>query len=94
LGLDGYYQKFVHHFGLIAKPLTTLLKKHSLFIWTSEHDEAFQALKAALCQSPVLALPNFSRPFCIETDALDLGVGAVLMQDGHPLVFLSQFGQF
>ncbi|XP_066380414.1 uncharacterized protein [Miscanthus floridulus] len=47
-------------------------------------------LKEALCQSPVLALPNFARPFCIETDASDNGIGAVLMQDGHPLAYLSK----
>jgi hypothetical protein len=37
-----------------------------------------------------LALPNFARPFIIETDASDGGVGVVLMQDGHPLAFLSK----
>jgi hypothetical protein len=37
LGLAGFYRKFVWHFAIIAKPLTNLLKKHSLFIWTSEH---------------------------------------------------------
>lgn len=89
-GLVGYYRRFVWHFGIMSKPLTNLLKKHALFIWTAEHEEAFQALKAALCQSPVLALSDFSKQFTIETDASDAGVGAVLMQDGHPLAFLSK----
>jgi len=90
LGLAGYYRKFVRHFGIISKPLTNLLKKHVLFVWTEDHNRAFQTLKDALCNAPVLALPNFSRPFCIETDASDMGIGAVLMQDGHPLAFLSK----
>jgi hypothetical protein len=90
LGLAGYYRKFVHHFGIIAKPLTALLKKHSLFIWTPDHDLAFQQLKDALYQSPVLVLPNFALPFCIETDASDHGVGAVLMHDGYFLAYLSR----
>jgi hypothetical protein len=81
---------FVRHFGIISKPLTNLLKKHTLFIWTSDHDSAFQTLKAALCQAPVLALPNFAKPFSIETDASEADVGAVLMQDGHPLAFFSK----
>lgn len=90
LGLAGYYRKFVKHFSIIAKPLTTLLKKHSIFIWNPEHEAAFQTLKLSLCQAPILALPNFQRPFCIETDASDLGIGAVLMQDGHPIAYLSK----
>lgn len=90
LGLAGYYRRFVRHFGIIAKPLTVLLKKHSIFIWTPDHETAFQTLKSALSQSPVLALPNFAKPFSIETDTSDAGVGAVLMQEGHPLAFLSK----
>jgi hypothetical protein len=45
LGLAGYYRRFVKHFGLIAKPLTTLLKKGVVYVWTPAHEEAFQALK-------------------------------------------------
>lgn len=91
LGLAGYYRKFVHHFGVISRPFFDLLKKHALFIWTTAHDEAFQELKTALSQAPELALPDFSKPlFSIETDASDIGVGAVLLQQGHPLAFVSK----
>lgn len=90
LGLAGYYRKFVQHFGIISKPLTLLLKKNTRFLWTQEQDIAFHCLKNKLSQAPVLALPDFSKPFVLETDACDQGIGAVLMQGGHPLAYVSK----
>lgn len=90
LGLAGFYQKFVRPFAIIAKPLTQLLKKHQLFVWTIDHQKAFSALQQALCTAPVLGIPNFAKPFAIETDACQTSVGAVLLQEGHPLAYVSK----
>jgi hypothetical protein len=70
LGLAGYYRKFVHNFGLLAKPLTELQRENSLFVWTEDHDASLSLLKEALSSTPVLALPDFTKPFHIETDGL------------------------
>ena len=88
--MSGYYRKFIAQYGIICKPLTNLLKKGALFVWTSETETAFQALKQALISAPVLALPDFSKEFFIETDASNKGIGAVLVQDGHPLAYVSR----
>jgi hypothetical protein len=61
-----------------------------MFIWTEDTETAFQVLKSALISAPVLALPNFSLQFTIDTDACDVGIGAVLSQQGHPLAYVSR----
>lgn len=90
LRIGGYCRKFIRNYGVISKPLTNLLRKGVLFLWISEHEIAFQTLKLALVSAPVLALPDFSKEFILETDASDLGIGAVLMQGEHPLAFISR----
>lgn len=79
LGLTGYYIKFVCNYDIIVKPLKNLLKNKG-FEWITLASQAFEQLKKAMVSTPVLALPNFSLTFSIETDACDTGMGAVLMQ--------------
>ena len=90
LGLTGYYRRFIKHYGIIRWSLSDFLKKDAVFTWTPTTEAAFQSLKTALAQAPVLALPDFKKTFMIETDASNNGIGAVLMQEGHPISYLSK----
>nr|XP_016486131.1 PREDICTED: uncharacterized mitochondrial protein AtMg00860-like [Nicotiana tabacum] len=88
LGLDGYYMRFIKGFGSICKPLHELMKKDG-FLWTKEFIAAFDRLKQALVFAPLLAMPDYSKSFTVETDASGKGIGAVLMQQGHPIAYIS-----
>lgn len=89
LRLTGFYRKFIKSYAFFAAPLTKLLCKDA-FGWMHESQMAFDQLKSAMTNAPVLALPNFSEPFMIETNASGTAIGAVLMQRGHLLAYFSK----
>ena len=67
-------------FSAIVEPLNRLLKKSAPYIWTNDQQEAFECLKTCLTSPPILAYPNFEKPFIIYTDASTYTLGAILSQ--------------
>ena len=97
LGLTVYYRKFIPDYATLAAPLTDLTRKTkpNQVAWTPECAAAFDQLKDSLCASPVLKSPDWNKPFILQTDASDRGVGAVLSQsedDGNdrPVAYFSR----
>ena len=92
LGLANYFRRFIHRFAEIAVPLTALLRKDAKFNMTPQCIHAYEALKEALITAPVLAMPDFDKQenFEVVADASNHSIGAVLLQDGHPVAFESR----
>ena len=86
VGLVGHYQHFIKGFAKIAAPLYDLTsgdnkdKKSEHVNLSLEAWEAFDRLKAACLQAPILVFPDFNKPFLLETDASGRGLGAALSQ--------------
>jgi transposase InsO family protein len=78
VGLASYYRRFVHGFAAIAAPLHQLMKKNAKFTWGEEQQEAFDRLKKALIESPVLVTPGDDLHYVLDADASDTAMGAVL----------------
>lgn len=90
LGLTNYYRRFIKGYSAKAAPLTDLLKKDQGWAWSINCQRAFENLKRAVTEQPVLTLPNLERPFEVQTDASDFAIGGVLMQEGHPVAYESR----
>lgn len=89
LGLIGYYRRFITGFATVAAPMTDLLKKGQ-FVWSNDVELAFNCLKERITTTLILAMPNFNKLFVVEKDVSGYGLGAVLLQDAHPIAFFSQ----
>ena len=88
LGLCNYYRKFVRDFAKIAEPLNKLTRKDTVFNWNEACQQAFDTLKTALIEAPILAYPDFNLHFELYVDASNDGIGMVLgqIQNGREVV--------
>ena len=95
LGFCNFYRRFITHYADKTAPLNVLLRKTHPWEWTSTHHVAFETMKVAFASQPVLLIPDYSKPFEIESDASLYATGAVLLQqdtngEWHPVAFHSQ----
>jgi hypothetical protein len=90
LGLVGYYRRFIEGFSKITKPMTSLLEKGKEFKWTHDCQESFNQLKFRLMSPPVLVMLDLHKGFDIYCDACRLGLGCVLIQEGHDIAYASR----
>ena len=80
IGMCSYYRRFIPRFSSIAEPIIALTRKYARFNWSQQCQEAFDKLKQALIELPLLCFPDTSLPYKLYTDASDKCVGACLTQ--------------
>ena len=96
LGLSGYFRKFIPFYSIIAKPLSNLLKKEQKFQFGPQEKEAFDQLKKALINKPVLKIYDQEGEIELHTDASIDGYGSILLQKSlddnhfHPVYYFSK----
>ncbi|GJS78148.1 reverse transcriptase domain-containing protein, partial [Tanacetum coccineum] len=80
LGHAGFYRRFIQDFSKIARPMTYLLEKDTLFVFSQDCINAFETLKKKLTEAPILVVPDWNLPFELMCDASDFTIGVVLGQ--------------
>ncbi len=82
LGLFSFYRKYIKGFSEIMRPMYELMRKDNgtlvLFEWTDQRQKAFNEIKKKMITAPVVAYPDFDKPFILYTDTSGGGVRAVL----------------
>jgi len=80
IGMTSLYARFIPEYSKRAAPLHALKRKGVKFDWTEEDQVAFDSLKQAMTEAPVLQAPDFGKEFILATDASDFSISAVLNQ--------------
>lgn len=84
VAMTSWFRRFIPDFASVARPLTNLLKKNSIWEWREEQHTAFEKIKRLLVAAPILRQADESKPFTIRTDSSGYCLGAVLMQGEGP----------
>ena len=90
LGFINYLAKFLPKLSEVAQPLRDLTRANAQFIWSRQHDKAFEDMKKLVVQHPVLKYYDVSEEVTLQCDASERGLGATLMQKGQPVAFASR----
>ena len=90
LGMIQYLSKFSPQIAELAEPLRDLMKKNAPYTWGPDHNQTFEYIKNEIAQAPILQYYDPKKETVLQTDASIKGLGACLLQDGHPIYFASK----
>lgn len=90
LGMTKYLSQYIPNLSTLSAPLRNFIKNDVDWQWYPEHEKSFCELKSKLVFAPALAIFNSSKPVTLQVDASKHGLGACLLQNGHPVAFASR----
>lgn len=90
LGLLNYLSPFIPNLASEVSQLRDLLKKDAMFMWNDNYEQVFNCLKSLICSAPVLGHFDVNENITLSVDASSTAVGAVLLQNGHPIYYASK----
>ena len=90
LGMTQYLAKFLPALSDMTAPLRALTKQNVEFSWQNEQQSAFDSIKSAVAQTPILRYYSLNEEVTVQCDASQTGLGATLMQNGQPVAYASR----
>ena len=90
LGMVNYLSECIPNMSEITTPLRSLLRKDVQWSWHDEHRKSLERIQQVLTSNPVLQFYDINQPVILQVDASQGGLGACLIQEGHPVVYASR----
>jgi hypothetical protein len=90
IGLVNFYGTMIANFAALCEPINRLRKNGTPFVWGEEQQRAFTTLKQLLCSGSVVRPYSLQKEVTLECDASESSIGAILSQEGHPVMYLSR----
>lgn len=90
LGMSKFLGQYIPNLSQVTAPLRELTKNNATWVWSDYQVAALQALKNRLVQAPVLTIYDSTKQITIQTDASQKGLGACMVQEGHPISYASR----
>ena len=82
--------RFLPRLSEVAQPIRELTTANTRFIWTPQHDKAFDEVKKLVVSHPVLKYYDVDEEVTVQCDASERGLGAALLEQGQPVAFASR----
>jgi len=89
-GTVNYLSRFLPQLSSVMRPLMKLTRKEQQWIWGWEQAKAFSDVQKLVTQAPVLTYFDVTKPITVQCDSSEKRMGAVLLQDGRPVVYASR----